>query len=46
MAFLAWYGLYKWVIMLMGLMNTPETFMQTMNNIFIDMVNKGAMVFL
>ena len=25
-AFLAWYTLYEWVIMLMGLMNAPAVF--------------------
>ena len=29
-----------------GLMNVPEMFMQTMNNLFIDMLNKGVVVFL
>ena len=33
-AFLMRYGLYKWVVMPMGLTNAPATFMQTMNNLF------------
>ena len=30
----------------MGLTNTPATFMQTMNNLFMDMLDKGVVVFL
>ena len=30
----------------MGLMNEIEIFMQTMNNLFVDMLNKGVVVFL
>ena len=45
-AFLTRYGLYKWVIMPMGLTNAPATFMQTMNNLFSDMLDSGVAVFL
>ena len=45
-AFLTRYGLYKWVVMPMGLMNAPATFMQTMNNLFSDMLDSGVAVFL
>ena len=45
-AFLMRYGLYKWVIMPMGLTNAPATFMQTMNNLFSDMLDSGIAVFL
>ena len=44
--FLTRYSLYKWVIMPMGLMNTPATFMRTMNNLFSDMLDSGVAVFL
>ena len=45
-AFLTRYGLYKWVVMPMGLMNAPATFMRTMNNLFSDMLDSGMAVFL
>ena len=45
-AFLMRYGLYKWVVMPMGLTNAPATFMQTMNNLFLDMLDSGVAVFL
>ena len=32
--------------MLMGLTNTPESFMQAMNNLFVDMLDKRVVVFL
>ena len=38
--------LYKWVIMPIGLMNAPATFMQTMNNLFSDILDSGIAVFL
>ena len=44
--FLMRYGLYKWVVMPMGLMNAPAMFMQTMNNLFSDMLDSGMAVFL
>ena len=40
------YGLYKWVVMLMGLTNAPAMFIQTMNNLFWNMLNYGMTVFL
>ena len=45
-AFLTRYGLYKWVVMPMGLTNAPTTFMRTMNNLFSDMLDSGVAVFL
>ena len=40
MAFLICYGLYGWVISPMDLLNAPENFIQTMNNLFIDILDK------
>ena len=45
-AFLMRYGLFKWVVMSMGLTNAPATFMQTMNNLFLDMLDSGVAIFL
>ena len=45
-AFLMSYSLYKWVVMPIGLMSTPATFMQTMNNLFLNMLDFGLAVFL
>ena len=45
-AFLIRYSLYKYVIMLMGLTSTPALFMQTMNNLFSNMLDCGMAVFL
>ena len=44
--FLAQYGLYEWVVMPMGLMNMPATFMQTMNNLLMVLLDKIVVVFL
>ena len=44
--FLMRYGLYKWIVMPMGLTNTPATFMCTMNKLFSDMLDSGVVVFL
>ena len=44
--FLTRYSLYKWVVMPMGLTNAPATFMQTMKNLFSDMLDSGMAVFL
>ena len=30
----------------MGLVNAPATFMQTMNNLFVDMLDKAVVIFL
>ena len=46
MAFLTQYRIYKWVVMTMGVSNTPVTFMQTMNNLIMDILDKGVIVFL
>ena len=45
-AFMIWYGLYKLIVMPMGLSNAPVTFMWTMNNLVEDMLDKGVVVFL
>ena len=45
-AFITRYGLYKWVVMPMGLMNAPARFMQTMSNLFSNLLDSGMAVFL
>ena len=40
------YGLYKWIIMPIELKNMPATFIKIINNLFIDMLDKGLVVFL
>ena len=40
------YGLYKWIIMPMGLTNALATFIQTMNNLLEDMLDKRVVVFI
>ena len=42
--FLTRYGLYKWVVMPMGLMNAPDTFIHTMINLFSYMFDSGVSV--
>ena len=44
--FLTKYGLYKWVVMPMGLKNAYAMFMQTMKNLFSNMLDYSMMVFL
>ena len=43
---MTWYGLYKWIVMPIGLTNAPATFMWMMNNLLEDMLDKGVVVFL
>ena len=45
-AYLMSCGLYKWVVMPMGLTNAPATLACTMNNLFLDMLDFGVAVFL
>ena len=44
-AFFTRYRLYKWMVMLMGLTNVAAMFMQMMNNLFMDILDKGIVVF-
>ena len=46
MGLLTCYDLYKWVFIPIGLMNAPATFMQLMNNLLLDFLDKGVVVFL
>ena len=45
-AFSMRYDLYEWVVMPMGLINAPATFMQTTNNLFSNMLDFGMVIFL
>ena len=46
MVFLTQYRLYKWFEIPIGLANEPATFMQTMNNLFVDLLDKIVVVIL
>ena len=46
MPFLTQYGLFKLVTMQMGITNAPAIFKKTMNNLFMDMLEKRVVVFL
>ena len=39
-------GLYKWVVMPIGLTNTPAMFIQAMKNLFSDILDSDMAVFL
>ena len=43
-AFLTRYQLCKWFVMWMGLINVLVMFILTMNNLFVDMLDKGVVV--
>ena len=45
-AFFPRYGIHKWVVMPMGLMNAPTTFMKTINNLFSGMLDYSMALFL
>ena len=45
-AFTMRYSLNEWVIIPMGLMNTPAMFIQTINNLFSDILDSVMAVFL
>ena len=40
------YGLYEWMVQLMGLTNAPAVFMGLMNNLFTNLLDRGIIVFL
>ena len=44
--FITRYGLYKWVVMPMGLLKIPATFICTINDLFSDMLDSSIAVFL
>ena len=45
-AFLMRNSRYEWIVMLMGLIKVPATFMKTMNNLFSDILDSGVAMFL
>jgi hypothetical protein len=45
-AFITKYGLYEFTVMSFGLMNAPAFFMNLMNNVFMDYLDKFVVVFI
>jgi hypothetical protein len=45
-AFISIYGLYEYTIMSFGLTNAPAFFMNLMNSVFMDYVDKFVVVFI
>jgi hypothetical protein len=45
-AFITKYGLYEFTVMSFGLMNAPAFFMNLMNSVFMDYLNKFVVVFI
>jgi hypothetical protein len=46
MAFITKYGLYEFTVMSFGLTNAPAFFMNLMNNVFMDYLDKFVVVFI
>jgi hypothetical protein len=46
MTFITKYGLYEFTVMSFGLTNAPAVFMNLMNNIFMDYLDKFVVVFI
>jgi hypothetical protein len=46
MAFITKYGLYEFTVMSIGLTNAPAFFMNLMNNVFMDYLDKFVVVFI
>jgi hypothetical protein len=44
--FIAKYGIYEYIVMSFGLTNAPTFFMYLMNSVFMDYMDKFAMVFI
>ena len=44
--FLTCYGLYEWMVLLMGLTNALAAFVWAMNNFFANLLDCGIIVFL
>jgi hypothetical protein len=45
-AFTTWYGLYEFVVVSFGLTNTPAYFMNLMNKVFMEELDKFVVVFI
>ena len=46
MAFITKYGLYEYTVMSFGMTNAPAFFMNLMNNVFMDYLDKFVVVFI
>ena len=45
-AFITRYGTFKWLVLPLGLTNSPATFQKLMNSVFSDMLDKRLLVYL
>ena len=45
-AFIMQYGTFEWLVLPLGLMNTPKTFQKLINSVFSDILDERPLVYL